>query len=89
MKRTLVFFLLILLTASCKQEKEVIETSKINTDESYRPNFHFTPRENWMNDPNGMFYLDGTYHLYFQYYPDGNTWGPMHWGHASSQDLLK
>ena len=41
-----------------------------------------------MNDPNGMFYKDGTYHLYFQYYPEGNQWGPMHWGHASTKDLV-
>lgn len=55
----------------------------------YRPNFHFTPKSNWMNDPNGMFYLDGTYHLFFQHYPDGNKWGPMHWGHATSKDLIQ
>ncbi len=55
----------------------------------YRPNFHFTPQKGWMNDPNGMFYLDGTYHLYYQYYPDGNVWGPMNWGHATSTDMIK
>jgi levanase/fructan beta-fructosidase len=54
----------------------------------YRPNFHFTPKANWMNDPNGMFYLNGIYHLYFQYYPNDNVWGPMHWGHATSKDLV-
>ena len=55
----------------------------------YRPNFHFTPKANWMNDPNGMFYSNGTYHLYFQYWPYGNVWGPMHWGHATTKDLVK
>ena len=50
--------------------------------------FHFTPKSNWMNDPNGLFYADGIYHLYFQYWPYGNTWGPMHWGHAISKDLV-
>lgn len=59
-----------------------------DTSEFYRPFFHFTPQNNWMNDPNGMFYKDSTYHLYFQYYPDGNQWGPMHWGHASTKDLV-
>lgn len=54
----------------------------------FRPSFHFTPEEHWMNDPNGMFYLDGTYHLYYQYYPEGNVWGPMHWGHATTKDLI-
>ncbi|MEO6347057.1 MAG: glycoside hydrolase family 32 protein [Aquaticitalea sp.] len=62
----------------------------MNTSEEslYRPNFHFTPSKGWMNDPNGMFYLNGKYHLYFQYYPKDNVWGPMHWGHATSEDLI-
>ena len=42
-----------------------------------------------MNDPNGMFYFKGYYHLYFQYHPFGNVWGPMHWGHAMSKDLIR
>ena len=54
----------------------------------YRPEFHFTPKANWMNDPNGMFYFEGKYHLYFQHYPDKNVWGPMHWGHAESRDMI-
>ena len=54
----------------------------------YRPHFHFTPQTQWLNDPNGMFYFEGTYHLYFQYHPFSNVWGPMHWGHATSKDLL-
>ncbi|MCI1188436.1 glycoside hydrolase family 32 protein [Hymenobacter sp. DH14] len=54
----------------------------------YRPGYHFSPAAHWMNDPNGMVYYQGTYHLFFQYYPDGMTWGPMHWGHATSPDML-
>jgi levanase/fructan beta-fructosidase len=57
-------------------------------EELYRPNFHFTPRKGWMNDPNGMFHYNGYYHLYYQHYPDGNKWGPMHWGHATSTDMV-
>lgn len=53
-----------------------------------RPLYHFTPKAHWMNDPNGMFFYNDTYHLYFQYYPEGNVWGPMHWGHATSKDLV-
>lgn len=56
--------------------------------EPYRPQFHFSPEKNWMNDPNGLLYDDGVYHLYFQYNPGGNTWGAMSWGHATSEDLL-
>ncbi|POX52815.1 glycoside hydrolase family 32 protein [Streptomyces sp. Ru72] len=56
--------------------------------EQYRPQFHFTPAQNWMNDPNGLIYYKGQYHLFFQYNPSGNTWGNMSWGHAVSTDLV-
>lgn len=53
-----------------------------------RPVIHFTPQKNWMNDPNGLLFYKGQYHLYFQHNPFGNQWGHMSWGHATSSDLL-
>ena len=57
-------------------------------DEMHRPQIHFSQKAHWINDPNGMVYLNGTYHLFFQYYPESTVWGPMHWGHATSKDLI-
>lgn len=57
-------------------------------EEQYRPQFHYTPPTNWMNDPNGLVYHDGTYHLFHQYNPEGSTWGHMSWYHATSKDLV-
>lgn len=56
--------------------------------EMYRPQIHFSPKAHWTNDPNGMVYYNSTYHLFFQYYPDSTVWGPMHWGHTISTDLI-
>ena len=57
-------------------------------EEKYRPLYHHTPKRGWMNDPNGMFYKDGVWHLFYQYNPYGSMWGNMHWGHSSSADLV-
>jgi fructan beta-fructosidase len=76
--------LLILLFTALLTAAQKTDTS----DARFRPLLHFTPKANWMNDPNGMVYYKGTYHLFYQYYPDGNVWGPMHWGHATSTNLM-
>ena len=93
MNKLLALIIVTLFFIGCKEKKETNEIKNdviiVNSEElRYRPNFHFTPKAHWMNDPNGMFYFNGNYHLYFQYYPDGNVWGPMHWGHAKSKDLI-
>ncbi len=80
------YFLLALcaltLTARAQQTPATAPTPQ------YRPGYHFSPAAHWMNDPNGMVYYEGTYHLFYQYYPDASVWGPMHWGHATSSDLV-
>lgn len=62
---------------------EILEKAK------YRPVLHFSPEQNWINDPNGLIYFEGEYHLFYQYHPFSSIWGPMHWGHAVSKDLIQ
>lgn len=64
------------------------QVSTSSYDEQYRPQIHYTPAKNWINDPNGLVYADGVYHMFYQYNPQGNDWGNMSWGHAKSTDLL-
>ncbi len=66
----------------------ISQTEPSGAEEKYRPQIHFTPFAHWMNDPNGMVYYAGEYHLFYQFYPGSTFWGPMHWGHAISKDLV-
>ncbi len=99
MYRVIIFSFFIFLLYACgeksmeskmdmKDNKENSLTAKEYYNEKHRPQFHFSPEANWMNDPNGMVYHEGEYHLFYQYYPEATVWGPMHWGHAISEDLV-
>lgn len=74
--------------ALCWKELKMSDSFDMTNKEKFRPVYHHTPAYGWMNDPNGMFYKDGVYHLYFQWNPYGSVWANMHWGHSTSTDLM-
>jgi len=97
----LAFFLITAALSGCSSSEENNTGDTFNSElinqhldanvtytETYRPQYHYTPRINWMNDPNGLVYYEGKYHLFHQYNPFGNKWGFMSWYHAISDDLL-
>lgn len=96
MNKLVYFLLLAVMFISCKKEEDSNKLKEQNSEsdlsenyqEKHRPQFHFSPDSMWMNDPNGMVYANGIYHLFYQYHPEDTVWGPMHWGHATSEDLI-
>jgi len=88
------FLMLCPLFYGCKGKEPSTGASAPNSapiagyDDPHRPQFHFSPAIGWMNDPNGMVFYEGEYHLFYQFYPDSTVWGPMHWAHAVSKDMV-
>ena len=88
MKNKKLLFLVCILFSQIIVSKLSAQTSNKLMAEQYRPQIHFSPKAHWINDPNGMVYNEGIYHLFFQYHPYSSVWGPMHWGHATSKDMI-
>lgn len=81
----------LVLLAACNdagRQQDTATAAGTAQREPHRPLIHFSPQAKWMNDPNGMVFYNNTYHLFYQYYPDSTVWGPMHWGHATSTDMM-
>ncbi len=76
------------MSQGLEQAREYEQLHGTAISEEERPLFHLTPQVGWMNDPNGFSWYQGQYHMFYQYYPYDSHWGPMHWGHAVSEDLL-
>ena len=77
-----------MMSEKLQKARQYEEISEKQISAEQRPEFHLSPRIGWMNDPNGFTYYNGKYHMFYQYHPYNTNWGPMHWGHAVSEDLL-
>ena len=77
-----------MISDKLKEAREYEEREEQNVPQEVRPTYHFSPRVGWLNDPNGFSFYGGKFHLFYQYHPYDSMWGPMHWGHWVSSDLL-
>ncbi|MBD5524839.1 MAG: glycoside hydrolase family 32 protein [Lachnospiraceae bacterium] len=77
-----------MISQTLRDARRYEETMERKIDREAKPDFHLATRVGWMNDPNGFSYYNGEYHMFYQYHPYDSHWGPMHWGHAVSTDLL-
>ena len=77
-----------MISQTLRDARKYEEATERAIEKEQKPDFHLCTRVGWMNDPNGFSYYKGEYHLFYQYHPYDSHWGPMHWGHAVSTDLL-
>lgn len=77
------------MNTALAQADHAVEALRAERRDEYYPQFHLAPPAGWINDPNGLICIDGVYHAFFQHHPYSEHWGPMHWGHATSRDLIR